>query len=306
VDGWTACVFYDSLDDDLDCCPTWGGADCGDPSKCGEDEDFDRVATEGLNRSPVWYTPSLARGPRNKLIVYFSTGHIETNAVATATNKNYLFAMIDDSPIGGTGCGYENYARPITPEIAGTDDVYWPIQFDIGEKLISQPLITEGMLIFKTYLPLSADACAMGTVRLWMIDYLTGGATWGAFAGGADPRYDEDPGYSTTDISIGPDGRIWQTQLEGFGGGGECPPGSSDCGGGMCVSMGESCPCEEGQTRCKNGNCVTAGTPCCPKGQIESKNGQCAPNKSVCPVLDPGAPAAKPMSWGEGVIVEDF
>jgi hypothetical protein len=281
---WKACVFYDSLDDDLDCCPTWGDAGCGDASKCGEGEDFDQVPTEGLTRTPVWYTPALARGPRNKLIVYFSTGHIETNAVATASNKNYLFAMIDDTPIGSMTCG-EDYAEPITPEIAGADNVYWPIQFDAGEKVISQPLITQGMLIFKTYLPLTSAACAMGTVRLWIIDYLTGGAAWGAFAGGEDPRYDENPGYSTTDISIGPDGQIIQTQLD-----------DSFC---------EDITCDAGLVRC-GCICIPEGEECisCDPGYVLCPDNTCAPDFSFCTVAQLPASAARPTSWGEGVMVD--
>jgi hypothetical protein len=178
-DNWTAGIFYDIV--------------AGDSVYAG-----DTVP------KPIWYTPTLAEGPNNSLLVYFSTGHIELKTAAgDTTMHNRLFAVVDPAPKDGTTVGY---AMPIPASFTGDTAAHFPIVFEQGEKMITQPIVTEGILIFKTYLPVTTQACSIGTTRLWAIDYLTGDAVWDWNEGG-DQRYTEV--NSLSGLSFDSSGHLW-------------------------------------------------------------------------------------------------
>ncbi len=153
-DNWKRCLFFDSSDD-----PNTGGTGSEDNPNW---------------RKPIWYHPRLVAGPNRTKLVYFYTGHVELSEVALdETVVNHMYALMDDDVPGSTAC---SYAEPIPEEISG-DSALWPIEFEPGEKPITELAVVSGELWFKTYLPeQGSNPCDYGKVRLWALNYLTGEA----------------------------------------------------------------------------------------------------------------------------------
>lgn len=204
-DDWEACLFFDSSDIDSD----------------GSYPD------SGAIRKPIWYTPSLAYGPDGNLLVYIATGHIELRAAAMNEEyANNLFAVVDDQ--SWDSCEYASNIQDVysqVPDASATEG--WPITFEVGEKLISTPIVVEGRVVFKTYRPEIVEACSPGSLRLWMVDYLTGRGLFDD-----DGTRSEDT-EGTSDIAITPSGAFVGTCTQ-----------NCSCAEGV-ITVG--CPQDEGQ-----------------------------------------------------------
>lgn len=183
--NWEYCIFYDISDLDHN-----------------EESDGD------IYRKPVWYTPTLARGPDGSILAYFSSSHVEINDVALdESDVNHLFAVADtDLP------GQCTYAAKLSDVYSGVvPEDAWPKALESGEKLMDSPIVTDKKLIFKTFVPTSTKACSVGAVRLWAIDYLTGDAVWDWDGDGEADEYDDTKDYSHSDITMDPSGKIIET-----------------------------------------------------------------------------------------------
>ncbi|HUT56019.1 MAG TPA: PilC/PilY family type IV pilus protein [bacterium] len=210
---WTQCLFYDVTDTDVDGIPD-----------------------EETRRQPIWYTPILVNGPNEMLFVYFSTGHIETGDASQSDSDIYrLYALLDNQPAAAAGC---QYASTIRESLTGDSD-RWPRAFDPGEKLIASPTVTQSLLIFQTWVPNSGIACSEGQMRLWIVDYLSGGTVWDFDHDGTTEQFTVMPNTGT--LAIDDRGGIWTTclsddckgEIQGQGSLGTPPPYAMSWGEGI-------------------------------------------------------------------------
>jgi hypothetical protein len=161
---WTQCLFYDLADTDV-------SGSLADPTD------------DPTRRQPIWYSPILVNGPNEMLLVYFSTGHIETSDVTQgAADTYFLYGLEDRQPVDALGC---QYASPIPTTLTG-ETVRWPKAFQPGERLIGSPTVTQSLIIFQTWAPFADVPCAVGEMRLWILDYLTNLPVWN-FGQGVEP-----------------------------------------------------------------------------------------------------------------------
>jgi hypothetical protein len=208
-DNWKKCLLYDVTD------LNFAGAK-------GNDSD----------RRPIWYTPTLVNGSNGNLIIYFSSGHVETfEAANDAINRNRLFAVVDPAPLGGCTYGVK-MSEAFAGVVADSD---WPLLLDKGEKLLSSPMVVDQKVIFKTYNPTTTDYCNPGTVRLYAINYLTGDAVFDFNGDGKiddSDKFMESSNLSNTDLTMDSSGNIFQTTT--------APGNSNDT---LCIgsNVGEYC-----------------------------------------------------------------
>ena len=203
--------------------------DTGDRTGIGDSSDLTNP-TDGLPavtdttyaafdalRRPVFYAPTVVPAPTGGRLVIFGTGHIEDTATARDQGViNCMFAVWDNDPVfGSTVDMLANYGKLWNdaqrtggncPQCAQA--VAYPFCFQPGEKLISKPTVSEGLLSFQTFKPYSDDhcdtanynPCKPGIVRDWFVDYLTFYGTLNLPGGSG--RYIEQSEFSASGLTL--------------------------------------------------------------------------------------------------------
>ena len=182
---WKACLFYDTGDRTGIGDSRSGAGQAND--KLPKTTDASYAAFDALRR-PVFYAPTVVAAPEGGRLVIFGTGHIEDTTVARdQAVVNCMFAVLDTDPIYSDTvediCNYgtlwnQSQRSGQCPQCVA--DISYPYCFEPGEKLISKPSISEGLLSFQTFKPYSEDhcdsnynPCEPGLIRDWFVDYLT-------------------------------------------------------------------------------------------------------------------------------------
>ena len=147
--------------------------------------------------SPIYTTPTTARGDGGSLWVFWGTGDLE-NPVST-TGQDRVFAIKDDRT--------STYTISNLQDISGSGTLYdgkkpgWVISFaGTGEKSLSDPTVFGGILLFTTYTPDSSDTnpCSRtGSSRLYAVAMMRVAIT----TNGANFTYDPGAGVFSTPAS---------------------------------------------------------------------------------------------------------
>ena len=219
---WKACLFYDTGD-------TIGIGD----SRSSEGKANDKLplppnpptvlpsstytAFDALRR-PIFYGPTVVPAPQGGRLVIFGTGHIEEASVARNESVvNCIFAVWDKDPIDSNTvediCNYGtlwNQAQKDASQCPQcVSQIYYPFCFEPGEKLISKPSVSEGLLSFQTFKPFSADHCAAdynpcepGVIRDWFVDYLTFYGILHLSTPGSEGRYIQQSEFTASGLTL--------------------------------------------------------------------------------------------------------
>ena len=182
-DVWNHCLFYDTTDTDVD--------------GKGDDPDW---------RKPIIYTPTLVAGPGNSTIMFFGTGHAGVEETISESQKpNHLYAVLDNDPSGSNVC---TYAEPLNSEISNGETLIWPVEFALGEKIITSIQVADQKVFFKTFNPgeVESNPCISGELTLWSVPYLA------TIADESDFEEYQTPTESASEMVPLPDGSLVDTQ----------------------------------------------------------------------------------------------
>jgi hypothetical protein len=138
------------------------------------------IFSDGSN-SILSYTKLVATfDEMGRLNLFFATGNFED--MQDPNEQNYLFKVIDESPIelDGDVTQTQNLARisnacnasltgsPFVDE--GARGSYGVLKFPIGEKVVFDPVLGSGSLLFTTYKP-DANSCGIGEGLIYGLHY---------------------------------------------------------------------------------------------------------------------------------------
>jgi hypothetical protein len=139
-------------------------------------------STAGLIR-PVYTKPAATLDKKGNLWIYFATGNV--NDPTSPTSVDRFYAVKD---VNSTLTYTVSNLRDISSSVYDPQDAErngWYIQFPVGEKILSDPFIFEGVAYFTTYTPPIpvgnelVNVCDMsGVARLYALDYVTGKGMW--------------------------------------------------------------------------------------------------------------------------------
>jgi hypothetical protein len=187
-------IFNEDSPSDLTWCEFYDPED-GAPSSTGG-------STVAFGSRPeVYYSITAAwLGSSGQLGVYWGTG---TPYTANDTSEaGAMFFMVDNDP--------EDCASTAESLTCGTEDGGF-YAFRAGERLTSDPIVFAKVLYFATYTP-DADACEVGTGRLYGLDYQDCGQGLDTNADGTIDTNDDDnieaEGY-LSNVAIGDNGKIY-------------------------------------------------------------------------------------------------
>ena len=157
--------------------------------------DFDNSGSPSLKYSsglftaddnrPITAAPGLAASPSGGLVVYVGTGKlIETDDRQGASNLEFVYALRDresalgnNPDLGSVSMSSSGNERELIGS-AGEDG--WVLQLTVtddstGERVLNQPRIIFGQVIFSTFEPVTDECTPGGTQRLYVLDAITGG-----------------------------------------------------------------------------------------------------------------------------------
>ncbi|HVL55461.1 MAG TPA: PilC/PilY family type IV pilus protein [Burkholderiaceae bacterium] len=151
----------------------------------------------GGNRQPITTTPEVGLHPRGGVMVLFGTGKYVENADITSTAPQTIYGIRDHGAVvtsnlvrqtvtGTFSDSGQTYRRVSTNPINWLKDQGWYLPLpQSGERLVTDPILHNGRIIFTTATP-STVACSYGgSSWLMELDYLGGGEL-------RDPVFDTD------------------------------------------------------------------------------------------------------------------
>jgi len=204
---WGLCLFFDTGDTGYD--------DLSDPSSECDGDLREYVSASNQpdcvnagKRRPVFYRAVATPAPEGAgNLIYFGTGHIEdADQALDETHRNYVFAIWDTDEIDK--CSYGK----IWPGKYKAGESGWPIQLDVGEKLMSAPLIVasdtvgqrleyKGEIIFSTFNNMvTVNPCKPGASYNYRVDFDTGAG--GLVVKGALERREMKEGLASKTLLI--------------------------------------------------------------------------------------------------------
>lgn len=177
------------------------------------------------NIRPIYTQAIAGRDSSNNIWVYWGTGDKQCPKVTPASpnNQDFFYGVKENDNLTAshTISNVTSLVSTGTTTYTGSTNGF-QIQFaDTGEKMLDDPALFGGKLLFTTYVPppAGADQCTQaGTSNLYVIDYMTGA---GAFSAGAKKTVLSGTGIaSAVTVSLRPDGTtadVYVTMSGGFG-----------------------------------------------------------------------------------------
>jgi len=168
-------------------------------TKCGTGTTGRWVSTALLSSSnhnrKIYTQASVTRDNSGNMWVYVGTGDKMNPTLKGLTYDDRLYAIIDNDltstrnlsnlkNITSTTFNPSSDTYNATNNPTGYHGWYIDLQIGDGEKILSEPVVFQGIVYFTTYVPPSgADVCnASGSAYLYAIDYVTGAGKYGSGA----------------------------------------------------------------------------------------------------------------------------
>lgn len=141
---------------------------------------------------PITITPQVSVSPNGGYIVYFGTGKYLENGDNTTTTQNAFYGIRDpdvatatmpittstlqQQTISTTSVGTTVYRTMSSNAVNYTTQNGWYVNLPLsGERVVTNPILRNGRIIFTTLVPSTATCSYGGTSWLMEFNYLTGG-----------------------------------------------------------------------------------------------------------------------------------
>ncbi|PKN53354.1 MAG: hypothetical protein CVU55_01655 [Deltaproteobacteria bacterium HGW-Deltaproteobacteria-13] len=193
-DGFVDTVYMGDLGNDIWRFKLCLEVDDSESTKCGSSTSGKWISTALLSSSThyrqIYTAPSVTMDNSGNMWVYVGTGD---KMNPTATGKSYkdrFYAIIDNDRSSTWTLSNLTNITSSTFNMSTDSNHGWYIELSIGdgEKILTDPVVFQGVVYFTTYVPASGtDVCnKSGSAYLYAIDYITGA---GKYASNT-PRYD--------------------------------------------------------------------------------------------------------------------